>query len=282
LDFSRRRVLTEIAIGSAWLVGIAAAVRIADLVLDKNPLAAAIAGAIVVDFAAARAGVTWDGRPEASGGRSPDKAASARGSPAGAGAAVVVRWIGAGMAIGVLIVVVTVALGLAFGGASVSIGMPSPVLGFALIQSAAIAVRDELLYRGVVLITAERAGLSREVAAGYAALAGAAAIALLPESSPGAVVLALASGWLFARIWQRGHGAWEAVGAHAAWAFCAGPLLRGGLVDVTWAHGLLSPGPRAEGTAAYLASAICVAMVLGQARVRGVIARVRPARPEPR
>jgi uncharacterized protein len=274
-----------VATGCAWLVGIAAAVRIVDLLLGNNPFAAAIAGAVLVDFATARAGVTWDGRPEASESRSRGKTASPPESTAGAGEHValrIARKLGTGVAIGASIVVITIAVGLVPGWAQISMGMPSPILGFALVRAAAVSVRDELLYRGLVLTLAERAKLPGHVAVAYAALAGAASIALLPESSPGAVILALASGWLFASLWRRGQGAWEAVGAHAAWAFCAESLLRGGLLDATWTLGSISPGPRAEGTPAYLASGICVAMVLGAGRLRALIARVRPPGSVPR
>jgi hypothetical protein len=184
-----------------------------------------------------------------------------------------------GASAGALIVVVTVVFGLAFGWARASMGMPSSVLGFAVLSAAAVSVRDELLYRGVVLAAAERARIAAPLAAVYAGLAGAAAIALLPESSPAAVVLSFASGWFFAVLWQRGQSAWVAVAAHATWVFVAGPLLRGGLVDVTWSNGSLSLSARAEGAPAYVAAALCVGLVLAAGRLHGVIARHRPEAP---
>ena len=55
---------------------------------------------------------------------------------------------------------------------------------------------------------------------------------MLPGVHLAAVVLAAASGWFFAALWQRDRGAWMALGAHGAWLLLFGSVMHGGLFDV--------------------------------------------------
>jgi hypothetical protein len=237
--------LIDLGLGAAWLVGSAAALQILDGVLGRAALGTALAGAILVDFAAGRAGVRWevdDAGPDAW------KRAAQRVA-AGAG--------------------VALALAAALLGAAVGLGWidgrgagmhPSSALGFALARAAAIGVRDELLYRGIPLAAAARAGVPAPIARGFAALSGGAALALVPGVSPAAVALAVGSGWLFAALWERDRAPWAAVGAHATWALVLGSVLHGGLFDADWVKGNLSIDASAAGAPAWVA-----AIVLGAA-----------------
>lgn len=237
---SRARVV-ELGLGAAWLLAVAAVLLVIERLLPSAALAAPIFGALVADVAAGRAGVRWEDAPPS--GRSP-----VRRIAGGAGAA---------MAAGLVVVVVAIPLGLLQRhGAGVH---PDPALLLAVVRSASVAVRDELLYRGIPLFFAARAGVHPLLARGFAALAGGAAIVLLPGVGPAAVALAVVSGWFFATLWQRDRGAWAALGAHATWLLFFGSVLHGGLFDVDWTRGNLAIGATSWGAPAWLATAVLAA-----------------------
>ncbi len=133
---------------------------------------------------------------------------------------------------------------------------PSAALALAVARAAAVSVRDELLFRGIPLAAAARAGVPAPIARGFAALVSGAAIVMIPGASPAAVALAVASGWLFASLWERDRGAWAAVGAHGAWVLLIGSMLHGGLFDVDWTTGNLAIGASAAGAPAWLAAGV--------------------------
>ena len=87
------------------------------------------------------------------------------------------------------------------------------------------------------------------------------------SSSAAAIALVVASGALFAVLYVRDRGVFQAVGAHAAFALSAGAGLRGGFVEVTWSSGLLTSGPPAQGAPAWVAAATCagLAVAIGMA-----------------
>jgi hypothetical protein len=240
--------LAELGIGAAWLVGLGAALQIADAVLGRSPVPAAVASAVIADVVAGFAGVRWtteaDGRPSEG---ETDAGLALKRALFGAGAAVAAAF-------------VTLVAAAIFGWARVEGGSPSTGLALALIRSTAIGVRDEMFLRGIVLVTAARAGVRPLVAAGFAALAGGAAIALTPDAGPSSIALAVGSGLLFAALWQKQRGAWAAVGAHAVWVFFVSTGLRGGLLDVTWSQGSLAAGARSYGGPAWLAAVVCAAL----------------------
>ncbi len=231
--------LVEIGIGVAWLLGTAAMLQVVELLFGRVIMGASIAGAVVADIAGTWAGVRWD-----EGEKRHWKDAVAR---LGAGA---------GVAAGVIASMLT-AFAL-LGRLEVSRGAPSIGLFLVVLRSAAVAVRDELIFRGIPLVAAARAGVPGPVARAFAALAGAASMALLPGASPASIALTAASGWLFATLWQRDRGAWSAVGAHAAWALLTFAVLRGGLVDIIFRDGNFGLGPRAEGALAWIAAGIAL------------------------
>jgi hypothetical protein len=239
-----RGSLVELGLGVAWLIGVAAALQVVEALLGQSVLGAAIAGAVLVDLACSSAGVRWD-----VGGRRPWQETTRR--------------LARGAAVAALLAAITLALSAAFGWARVGLGRPSLWLLPAALRAAAIGVRDELLFRGIPLMAAARAGVPPLVARGFAALTGAAAIALVPGTSPAAVALAAGSGLLFATLWQRDQGAFAAVGAHSALVLFTGALLRGGLLDATFARGsVITLGPRAAGAPAWLAAGTAVALAI--------------------
>ena len=253
--------LAHLGLGAAWLVGLAAALQLVEVLLGKSPLASAMAGAVLADVVAGFAGVRWDsqapkGAKNAKNAAKETKAAGAEAAKANGEEVNPVRDIGIGMGTALVAVAVTLLVGAVLGWVMIERGGPSTSIAFALMRSAATGVRDELMLRGIVLTAAARAGISPRIAAVVAALAGGAVLALVPSVSIGAVVLAITSGFFFALLWQRFRGAWAAVGAHAFWVFLISAALRGGFVDVAWSSGSLMSGGRSTGGAAWLAAGV--------------------------
>jgi hypothetical protein len=245
-----RAALVELGIGAASLVGIAFALRLLELLLGPANLGAAIFGALAVDIAVGRMGVRWDAEEV------PAIAAKKGALRVAAGSLVTLVVAG---------VVVSVAAALHWFHREGPTA-PSSALAFALVRAAALATRDELLFRGVTLRAAARAGIPASVARVFAALVGGAALVLVPGVTPGAVAVAVALGWLTARLWEHDRGAWAAVGAHAMWLLIVGSALHGGLLDVEWTSGELAIGASASGPPAWLAAALLVvaAIVVGR------------------
>jgi membrane protease YdiL (CAAX protease family) len=242
--------LVELGMGVAWLLGTAAALQAAEMLFSRFVMAVAIAGAVIADVASTWAGVRWD-----QGEKRAWKDAAGR--------------IAAGAGVAAAVIGVTFAVGAVLGKVDVQAGAPSVGIFLVVLRCAAIAVRDELIFRGIPLVAAERAGVPAPIARGFAALANAAVIASLPGVSAASLVLAAATGWLFATLWQRDRGAWSAVGAHAAWALLTGALLRGGIVDMAFKEGNFGLGPRASGAPAWIAAAVAVAAAVVLPRLPG-------------
>ena len=243
--------LVELGLGAGWLVGLGAAVQLLDQILGAANLGAAILGALLVDLAAGRAGVRWDRE---------DVGIDARKGAARRVAA------GAAVALGAGGLVLALAAALRWFHAEDG-ARPSAALAFALARAAAVSVRDEMLFRGIPLAAAARAGVPAPIARGFAALVSGAAIVMVPGVSAAAVALAVGSGWLFATLWQRDGGAWAAVGAHAAWLLLIGSLLHGGLFDVDWTTGNLALGASSAGAPAWLTAAVLVVAAIAVNRL---------------
>ncbi|WP_437875650.1 type II CAAX prenyl endopeptidase Rce1 family protein [Sorangium sp. So ce513] len=258
----QQRRLIELALGAAWLVGLAAALQILSSLLSSSPLAAALAGAVVADLVAVRAGVQWLDplEREAPGNR-----------------ARLARRVGVGAALGALAVALPLVASLAIGWATVEAGAPSVSFAFALVRAVALAVRDELLLSGIPLATAARAGLSSRWAIAFSALAHGAAIGLAPGATAASFALAAALGALTASLFHHGRGAFAAIAAHASFTALAGAGLRGSLLDVTWLDGALAAGTRAFGPPAWCAAAV-LALLAALVLRAGV---PRPDRPAP-
>jgi hypothetical protein len=253
---SGRIGLRELGLGAAWMVGVAAGVEIVQAMIGQNPLASAVLAAVVVELAANRAGVRWDDE-------APRDSASLDDAARSASRRRSLRRLGAGLLAGTAVTVFAVAAVSATGRATIELGRPGTSLIFSVVRAGAIGVRDELLLRGLPLYFAAKGGVRGPAAIAFAALAGGATIALVPDVTPEAVALALASGWLYAVLWRRYRSAWAAIGAHAAFAFLAGPGLRGAILDVTFAAGSLADGPKASGAPTWLAALGCAALALG-------------------
>jgi hypothetical protein len=248
----KRSGLLDLGLGAAWLVGLAAAVQILDQVVGPANLGAAIFGALAVDLAASRAGVRWD----------------AGGAEAGAPRLGAQR-IAAGAAVALSAGGLVIAVAAAFRWLHVEAWVrPSAALAFAVARGAAVAVRDELLFRGIPLAAAARAGVPAPIARAFAALVSGAAILMFPGVTPAALAMAVASGWLFAALWERDRGAWAAVGAHAAWVVLIGSGLHGGGLDIAWTNGELAIGASASGPPAWVATVVLVAAAAVLPRLR--------------
>jgi hypothetical protein len=143
-----------------------------------------------------------------------------------------------------------------------------------LIIAGFLAMRDELLLRGIVLRAFEHSA-STAVALLVCALAASAAkvgaVLANPEGAPLAplILQAVVAGLLglaFAALWKRDRGAWLAWGAHTAWLWATGSLAHGGLLDVRWTQGGWGGGDAGiEGSAA-------AAVVLAGAAVAALFA----------
>ncbi|WP_437588014.1 CPBP family glutamic-type intramembrane protease [Sorangium sp. So ce1000] len=257
-----QRRLIELALGAAWLVGLAAALQIVAVLLSSSPLAAALAGAVVADVVAARAGVLWIDPLERE-----DPGRRARAA----------RRVGLGAALGALAVLLTLGISAALGWATVEAGAPSVSFGFALARAIALAVRDELLLTGIPFAAAARAGLSPRPALVFSALAHGAALGLAPGASVSSFALATALGALAAALFLRCRGMLAAVAVHASFTALAGAGLRGALLDATWASGTLAVGTQASGRPAWLGAAV-LAILAALALRAGTPRPDRPAR----
>lgn len=224
--------LREIARGVGWLVGTAVAARFVETLVGRSPLGAALAGAVVVDLAMTRAGVRWDDQDDPK-----SKGLSSR----------TWRGIGIGVAVASVLVVVPLVFSVIVGAATIVAGSFSSMVVFGVLRGGADGVRDELLYRGLPLYVAARAGVRAPIAMGYAALAGVTPLLLVERLSWEALAVFAAQGVLFAMLWVRTKAAWASVSAHATWFFLAGIGLRGAVVDVSWTSGLLAENARIRG-----------------------------------
>ncbi|XXY53747.1 hypothetical protein WME91_21680 [Sorangium sp. So ce269] len=258
----QQRRLLDLALGAAWLVGLGAALQILSVLLSSSPLAAALAGAVVADLGAVRAGVQWTDPVE-------------REAPGHR--ARVARRAGVGAALGALAVLLTLGISLVLGWATVEAGEPSVGFAFAVARAIALAVRDELLLSGIPFATAARAGLSSRHAVAFSALAHGAALGLAPGASASSFALAAALGALAAALFRHGRGAFAAIAAHASFTALSGAGLRGSLLDVTWADGALAAGTRAFGPPAWVAAAVLALLAALVLRAGAP----RPGRPAP-
>lgn len=243
----------RIARGAAFLLLGGVVVRGLDAGFDERPLMALAFGAFAVDFLAQRAGVSWlEG----------DVANAKKLRTA-------LRGLGIGIAIAMAVLLATRVLGMARIGA----GSPSLLLLMGLARPLLLAMRDELLFRGMPL-TIAKGRFSDKLALPFAALLGAAPLVSLPGIRPEAILFTVTSGLFFGLLWRRGSGslAW---GAHAGWLFATDLAFRGGLLDVSFSTGALAPTARIAGWPAYLATAAFA--------IAAVFVSTRPSpRPRPR
>ncbi|MFO0592982.1 MAG: hypothetical protein U0441_35905 [Polyangiaceae bacterium] len=242
-----RAPLAELGIGAAWIVGIGAACQIAAVLLHSNPLAVVMVQAVLVDLAAGRAGLRWD--PAANDNTSTEGRDALRGVGVGAGASLAV-------------IAVVLLANVALGGVKIDVHTPTLSLALGALRAIAIAARDTQLYAGLPLFFAARAGVRRPPVVVFAGLMAGSAIAFMPGATPANVVLAASVMAAAAALWSRDDAGWSAAGLVGGYTFIAGTALRGGLADVAWKKGALSPGLVADGLPAWLASALFVAVAV--------------------
>jgi len=260
--------------GAAWLLGLAAALRLVDGVVGTSPLAAAFIGAFLVDLGTGRAGVRWFAEREAVSRRTRKKLTEV----ASRGRAAVLRLAGLGAAVAGAAMLAMLAAGLVLGHATVALGHPSAAALLMVVKVLALAIRDELLLRGLPLFTARRAGIAPHYAVVFAAVASPAAMVLSPGVTPEAVAMACASGATFALLWSRTGSAVPAIVAHATWGLLTGSVLRGDVLVLTFDSGVFSSGSRAAGMPAWLsAAAFAGAAVFVARRIRQTDFKTTPA-----
>jgi uncharacterized protein len=231
--------LSILGTGAAWLLGIRAALLILAGVLGSSPLPEAVLGALIVDLATGRAGLPWSDEDLKRG-------EALRRAMLGAG-------VGAGVA------ALALGISLAAGWGSGFAGHVDVTALMGLVPAGAVAVRDELLYRGLPLLFAARAGLPIWTAVAFGALASPSAFAG-GNPSIAAVVLAVSNGALFGTLYVRTKSAWGAVGAHTAWALVTEVLARGTFFEVRWTSGELGTGEAAAGPPAFIGAALALAV----------------------
>lgn len=224
--------LSDAAKVVAWGLVFWAGVLFGGGMFERNALAAAAVQAGVAEWGAGRMAIPWS---------DPAKPAPAWGA--------VLRRVGIGAALGALAALLVVAVAFASRTVAVSPGRPGlEGLGLALFVAGLVAVRDELLLRGVVVRAtrllppaATLAACSLAAAAARLGIDGHPTSALLPEALRGAALGAL---------WMIDRGAWMACGANAAWAWTLGAVLQGNLVDLRFANeAAVSAGVLAAGAA---------------------------------
>lgn len=233
-----------VGVGAAWLLGTAVAVRLGELLVGRSPLGATLVGAVIVDLATYRVGVRWDAHED---GLVATRARLQKG-------------LLLGLFVSVLLVSFSLCVSVAVLGASLSLGSPTLSLLLGLLRAAAVGARDELLFRGLPLVVAKRAGIPLPWAVGFAALLGAASLLYMPGTSWQALVLMASQGVLYGILWTRTGAAYAPVVAHAGWAFLSGIGLRGGFLEVTWGSGALAEGTQAKGAAALGAAVVALGM----------------------
>ncbi|NUO50018.1 MAG: CPBP family intramembrane metalloprotease [Polyangiaceae bacterium] len=229
--------LSILGTGAAWLLGIRAALLILAGVLGSSPLPEAVLGALIVDLATGRAGLPWSEDDLKRG-------EALRRAMLGAG-------VGAGVA------ALALGISLAAGWGTGFAGHADVTSLMAFVPAGAIAVRDELLYRGLPLLFAARAGLPIWTAVAFGALASPSTFAG-GHPSAAAIALAVSNGALFGTLYVRTKSAWGAVGAHAAWALVTDMLARGTLFEVRWGAGELATGEAAAGPPAFVGAALAL------------------------
>jgi hypothetical protein len=203
-----------------WGLLLYAAIELVGSKLSVKSVGALAVQMVVAEWGAGRLGVAWS-----------DPAADI---PT---AGVIARRAGRGalLGIGAAVLVVLFALGTHGLSAHANAAAPS-ALAIGLVTALLAAARDELLLRGVplralrhvcppvlLLLVCGGAGAAAEVGV----LSSAGNVVLGVE-----VLVAGLLGVIFAALWIIDRGGWLAVGAHAAWSFGTGAVIRGGIFDL--------------------------------------------------
>lgn len=242
-------------------LALVAAVLLARAVLDQKAMAAAFVQAVVAEVGAGMLAIAWsDPR-----GAAPTPRALMRRALDGC------VW---GTALAVLALLATLGFALPRGpdGAS-ALG-----LGFSVLGAVALAIRDELLVRGIVLkVTQGVPAAGVRIAA--CALADAAFRFGLGEQGAVALLVGGVQGALFASLWLLDRGAWVACAAHATSIVLREAFDGGAVLTVSLAKSWAFPTGGLGSSAAWLgASAALLIVALWRLRRAGTHIWVSPAR----
>lgn len=228
---SPRQRLREVALGAAYLIGLAVARQIVRAFID-NPMTSVMITALVVSFVTGYAGLR----------------AEEGGAPARRRALVAA-------ALTTLPVVAAIAVALLLG-AQLPIAPPGMSAIFGVAEAIAIGYVAETWLHGLPMRYAERAGVPTALAVGYAVAAGVGAQIFAGPIAPAGVALAVASGTFFTLLWLRTGDAWAPVTGHIVWVWSCDGLLRGDLFDLGPEAGRLTHALEATGAVAWVATAL--------------------------
>ena len=236
---------------AGWMVGLEAGLAGIGGLLVQHRAGSVAFQAFAAEWAAGRLGVSWN-----------DPTAPA---PT---VAAVLRRVGQGAIFGLVAASLTLGLSVVTGAVRVVPSSSPSLTGMALglFLAAFVAVKDELVLRGVVL-RAFRHTLSP---AWQLAVCGviAAAVRLgqathdaevAPLTTAVAVVAAGLIGVSYATLWLRERGAWLAWAAHTTWTLVTTTVVSGGVMDAFWAPSRWGGG--ALGFDGSLAALVAVALV---------------------
>jgi hypothetical protein len=210
----------------AWGLVFYGGVQLAGALLATNATAAAAVQAVLAEWGAGRIGIAWsDSRAPSPTGRAiATRAAKGAGLGAAAAASVIV------------FAILARAARATWSGALIG------QIAIGLVVAALVAVRDELLLRGVVLRTVSPLAPSTIALAACGAAAAAARFGTTTGATPIELATAALRGIALAALWRRDRGAWMAVAANAAWTWATGSVARGGLLDMDFAPTLWGGG----------------------------------------
>jgi hypothetical protein len=239
-ETARARIV-ELAIGGAWLVGLAAVLAITDGLLKSVPIARGLVGALIASIGVGRAHVVWDELDPTDESIARPAKLAARGAMRGATAAFAALVVAS-----------------AFGWATIKLGQIGIGLVLGLVSAGATSVREELLFRALPMHFATRAGVDRRWAVGFATLLSPTPFLLVGHPTPAAIALSLSYGFLAARALDRMRSAWPAVAASFVARAALGPAMQAGVMSISWTSGEATLGGLATGAPAWVAAAIAV------------------------
>jgi hypothetical protein len=212
---------------AAWVVGLSAAVSAVGGVLERHRAGSIAVQAFVAEWGAGRLGVAWSD-PEA-----PPPTVRR-----------VLQRVGVGFALGTLVAVLALAFAAASHAATfTSFRAPGFDMLLGLLVVGLVAMRDELILRGLVLRAFGHTLSPRLQVAACGIVAAAAKLGQLEGSplstlshTPGvvAVVNAALAAMCFAALWLHQRGGFMAWGADAAWRLATTTAISGGVCDGLW------------------------------------------------
>jgi hypothetical protein len=262
-DAQRRTVagpLAELVTGAAWLLGLTAALLIADGLLHQMPMARALLTGLATSVAVGRAGVVWDEQ-----------------DPAGTNYARGARLAVSGFARGATASLVGVVVAVLAGWVTIGPGRPTVGTVLAIVVACATSVREELLYRALPFQFAKRAGVPMLGAVAFTALLSPSAILLSPGIKPEAVMVSLGFGFLSARILATTGSVWGAIASSFAGRIVLGPTFQTGLFSFAWQRGVVTMSPLASGPIAWIVATFAIAVgILGVPRSKPLRVPARP------